>query len=81
MEVRLYSQGIRDRITGNSLNGRFRLKIRKTFFTKMIVKHWNKLPREVVEPPSLQIFKRWVDDMGTWFNGGLGIAGLMALLD
>lgn len=81
MEVRLYSQGTTDRMTGSSLNERFRLKIRKTFFTKMIVKHWNKLPREVVESPSLQIFKRWVDGMGAWFNGGLGTGGLMALLD
>lgn len=34
---------------------------RKNFFTEMVVRHWNVQPREVVEFPSPEVFKRYVD--------------------
>ncbi|PKU43720.1 hypothetical protein llap_5966 [Limosa lapponica baueri] len=56
----LFIRECSDRTRGNGFNlkeGQFRSDIWKKFFTVRMVRHWNKFPREVVDAPSLEVFK------------------------
>ena len=53
-----------DKMRGNCFKmeeGRFRLDITKKSFTVRVVRHWNRLPRETVDVPSLETFKARLD--------------------
>lgn len=66
--IGLFSQVMSGRMGGNGLklyHKRFKLAIRRNFFTEKMVKHWNRLLKEVMESSSW----RYLRDVWMWHHG------------
>ena len=77
----LFTRVDRDRTRKNDFQltqRRFSLNIRRKFFTQRVMTHWNRLPKEAVDAPSLEAFKARLDvALGSlvWWLVALNIAG------
>ena len=78
---RLFSRSSSNKTKGNGFKlkeERFRLDIRKKFFTVRVVKHWHRLPGEVGDAPSLETSKARLDGAVStliWLKMSLPMAG------
>ena len=77
---RLFMRVDSDRIRGNALQwrlGKFTLATRRKFYTQRVLTRWKRLPREVVDAPSLEAFRAKDVALGSlvWWLATLHIAG------
>jgi len=86
--ARLFSV-VSDSTRSNGLklgHGMSHTNMQKSFFTVRVMEHWNRLPREAVESPSMEIFKTSLDAylcnllQGVCFSRQLGLNDLLRTL-
>jgi len=84
-EEEFFTRTCSDRTRGHGFKlkeGRFRLDLTKKFFTMSVVRHWDRLPREAVDAPSLAVFKARLDGALSnlvWLKVSLPMAGGLEL--